>query len=143
MAGAVQDLRDTGLGRNRLAGATMAGEKSEGSSHCRSALEALSRQRIGMAAAYWLDQGGRPLSCAAAGLVGREGTWRWIAWVKDIAVAAVIGQTGVMALQAMPWPARALLSAQLLHLCIAQMPIKNPPVGHTSVVSRASPSATV
>ena len=63
--------------------------------------------------------------------------------MKGIAMAAVIGQACVMALQAMPWPARALLSAQLLHLCIAQMPIKNPPIGHTNVVSRASPSVTV
>lgn len=63
--------------------------------------------------------------------------------MKDIAVAALIGWASVMALQAMPWPPRALVSAQLLHLCIAQMPVKNPPIAHTNVASRASPSVTV
>jgi hypothetical protein len=42
-------------------------------SHCMSALEALSRQRIGSVLAYWLDRGERPLSFPHARLLGREG----------------------------------------------------------------------
>lgn len=40
---------------------------------CMSALEALSRQRIGNELAYWLDRGWRPLSSKHARLRGREG----------------------------------------------------------------------
>lgn len=42
-------------------------------SQCRSALEALSRQRIESGLVYWLDRGTQPLSFAYARLVGREG----------------------------------------------------------------------